>query len=127
MPSLRPLPLAVVAFCTLAMSAKAQNTYVPSAPDNMLTPADPIGVPPHVSTTGTNETINLSNGALTVFVPALTLPQRGGWNLTLGYFHNSNTYALRQDLSSVSSSNDDNSWGDQYIYNEWMRQVTPSW
>jgi RHS repeat-associated protein len=127
MPSLRPLPLAVVAFCTLAMSAKAQNTYVPSAPDNMLTPADPIGVPPHVSTTGTNETINLSNGGLTVFVPALTLPQRGGWNITLGYFHDSNTWALRQDLTNVVSIDDDNSWGDEYTYDEWLRPVSPSW
>jgi RHS repeat-associated protein len=125
--ALRLFALAGLASVLFAVSASAQNTYVPSQPDNMLTPADPIGVPPHVSTTGTNETINLSNGGLTVFVPALTLPQRGGWNITLGYFHNSNTWALRQDLTNVVAIDDDNSWGDQYVYDEWMRQVSPSW
>jgi len=110
-----------------AASASRAQGYVPTQPDNMLTPADPIGVPPHVSTTGTNETINLSNGGLTVFVPALTLPQRGGWSITLGYFHNSNTWALRQDLTNVVSIDDDNSWGDEYTYDEWMRPVSASW
>lgn len=117
--------LASLAMFSICSIAAAQ--YMPAQPDNMLTPADPIGVPPHVSTTGTNETINLSNGGLTVFVPALTLPQRGGWNITLGYFHNSMTWALKQDLTNIVAIDEDNSWGDEYTYDEWMRPVAPSW
>jgi hypothetical protein len=50
--------LVIASFCV------AQNTtYVPSSPDNMLTPANPIGVPPNASSAGTNETINLSSGS----------------------------------------------------------------
>jgi RHS repeat-associated protein len=127
MPPLRSLRLALLALMLLAIPAVAQNTYTPTVPDNMLTPADPIGVPPHVSTSGTNETINLSNGALTVFVPALTLPQRSGWSITLGFFHDSNTFAIRQDLSNAGASEYGEQWGDNYTYDEWIKQVAPSW
>jgi RHS repeat-associated protein len=98
------------------------NTYVPTNPDNLLTPADPIGVPPHASSTGTNETINLSSGSLSIFLPALTLPQRGGWNLTLGYVHNSATYMSQQMVNAQASSYNEGQllFGDYYIYTENM-------
>jgi hypothetical protein len=83
-------------FFTLPPARSQTTTYVPQNPDNLLTPADPVGVPPHASSAGTNETINLSGGSLSVFLPALTLPQRGGWNLTLGYVHNSSTWISQQ-------------------------------
>ncbi len=45
----------------LAASCPAQN-YVPAQPDNALTPADPIGVPPSPSTAGTFEAVGNTNG-----------------------------------------------------------------
>lgn len=120
--------LASLAFFSICSVATAQ-TYTPTQPDNVLTPADPIGVPPHVSSTGTNETINLVNGGLNVFVPALSLPQRGGWNITLGYFHDSLTWTLKQDLSNVRATEDASTgqWGDYYTYDVWMRNPYSSW
>ena len=82
-----------------AYTAAAQTTYVPTVPDNMLTPADPIGIPPHASSAGTNESVNLSSGGLSLFIPVLSLPQRGGWTLDLGYVHNSMTYAPQQNVT----------------------------
>lgn len=81
----------------------AQN-YVPLQPDNTLTPADPIGVPPKPSTAGTFEAVGNTSGALSFFLPVLSLPQRGGWTLTLGYFNTSPQWSLRQD-TTVSVSN----------------------
>jgi YD repeat-containing protein len=98
--------------------AHSQNTYVPTNPDNLVTPADPIGALPHASSSGTNETISLSSGSLSVFLPALTLPQRGGWNLTLGYVHNSNSWATQQDVNVLADSYNEGQlfWGDYYTY-----------
>jgi hypothetical protein len=79
----------IVLLASLVPFGISAQTYTPPAPDNMLTPVDPIGVPPPASSTGTNESISVSSGGLSVFVPALSLPQRGGWNLTLGYWNNS--------------------------------------
>jgi RHS repeat-associated protein len=121
------LAIFLLAFC-FAASASAQNTYVPTLPDNTLTPADPIGVPPFVSSTGTHETINLSSGGLTVFLKALTLPQRGGWNMTLGYFHNSNTYSLEQNVQVAPVNNNESGkvfWGDFYTYYDGMNSPYP--
>lgn len=114
--------LAVLAF-GVAQTLWAQTTYVPTVPDNSLTPADPVGVPPHASSAGTNEAVNLSSGSLSVFIPVLSVPQRGGWNLTLGYYFNSNTYALQQNVSVTSASTDEDGevfWGDYYEYTETM-------
>src|SRR5215475_2999318 len=73
------------------------QTYTPAQPDNTLTPGDPIGVPPQPSTAGTHEAVSTINGGLSFFLPALTLPQRGGWNLTLGYYNTSPNWQMRQD------------------------------
>ncbi len=70
----------------------------PSRPDNLLTPADPIGTPPGVPTYGANESVNLSNGQLTTYIPLLTVPQLGGWNLQFAYVNSSNGAHLRQDV-----------------------------
>jgi RHS repeat-associated protein len=106
-------------------SARSQTTtYVPSVPDNALTPADPIGIPPEAGSTGTNESINLSSGSLSFFIPALTLPQRGGWNLTLGYVHNSNSWISQQNVTVGAGSYNEGKllWGDTYTYVEDMIQ-----
>jgi len=78
----------------------------------MLTPADPIGIPPHGSSMGTNESISPSNGGLNVFVPALSLPQRGGWSLTLGYVHHSTNWSMQQNIDITSNPNVQYGWGD---------------
>ena len=87
----------------VAVSVSAQ-VPAPTIPDNGLTPASPLGIPPHASTEGTNEKVSLMNGALNLFIPLLSLPQRGGYPLSLGYVHHSNLYSLQQ-ITSVQSSN----------------------
>ena len=85
---LRSLRLALFAAFLLPISTAAQN-YVATQPDNTLTPADAIGVPPEPSKAGTHEAVSNTSGGLSFFLPVLSLPQRGGWNLTLGYYNTS--------------------------------------
>ena len=67
--------------------------------DNQLNTLGPVGVQPNSGTTGTTEQISLATGALNVMIPLLSLPQRGGWSLSLGYVHNSN---LNHPVQNVS-------------------------
>jgi len=72
----------------------------PAFPDNILTPAGDVGLPPAISTEGDSETVNLTNGSLNMFIPALTLRQRSGTRpLVLGFTYNSNQWIIRQDVS----------------------------
>lgn len=91
------LLLACLALFSTCVIAAAQQTYTPVQPDNTLTPGDPIGVTPQPSTAGTHEAVSTTNGALSFFLPVLSLPQRGGWNLTLGYINTSPSWQMRQD------------------------------
>jgi hypothetical protein len=91
--------LACLALFSICCVATAQ-TYTPAQPDNALTPGDPIGVPPQPSNAGTHETVSNTNGGLSFFLPVLSLPQRGGWNLTLGYYNTSPNWTMRQDSST---------------------------
>lgn len=100
MPPLRRFRLALFAAIVFAIPTTAQN-YVPPQPDNTLTPADPIGITPKPSAAGTYEAVNDLNGGLSFFLPTLTLPQRGGWNLTLGYYNTSPQWHVHQDVSVV--------------------------
>lgn len=79
----------------------------PAIPDNGPTPTSPLGIPPHSSSSGTNENISMMNGSLNVYIPLLSLPQRGGYNLSLGLVHKSNPYVLEQ-TTNISSTIDDN-------------------
>jgi RHS repeat-associated protein len=81
-------------------SVSAAQTYTPAQPDNALTPGDPIGVPPQPSKAGTYESVSNTNGGLSFFLPVLTLPQRGGWNLTLGLSNTSPSWNTRSDSST---------------------------
>lgn len=101
----------IACFTLLAASVEAQS-YTPTLPDNMLTPADPIGIPPGSSSTGTNESIGLSNGSLNIFIPALSLPQRGGWDLTLGLVHHSTSWHMQQNINIVSNPYVQYNYGD---------------
>lgn len=83
----------------LTSLAKGQ-VAAPSVPDNILTPANPIGNPPGVSADGTDESVNLSNGGLTTYIPLLSVPQRGGWTLQLALINSSNEYYLQQAVSA---------------------------
>jgi RHS repeat-associated protein len=93
-----------------------------------MTQADPVGIAPQASSTGTHESISLSSGSNSVFIPALSLPQRNGWNLTLGYLHNSNTWSMQQDtnvaaISIVTSGLP--TWVDQYTYTDFLVNKFP--
>jgi YD repeat-containing protein len=113
-----------------------------SVPDNILTPASNIGLPPGVSTEGDFEQVNLTNGALSTFIPAVTLPQRAGVKpLVLGFTYNSTQYELRQDtevaVSSVSAGTQDSDSGffypdasgyapyDTFSYTETIQSTVP--
>jgi hypothetical protein len=56
----------------------------PAVPDNGLSVMGPIGTPPRASVDGTSESVNFANGALSVYIPMLSLPQRGGCTLPIG-------------------------------------------
>ena len=88
---------------TLAISLMSHAQIpLPTVPDNGLNIMNPIGTPPRASAEGTNESVNFANGALTVYIPVLSLPQRGGWTLPIAYIHHSNN--MRQvQLTSVFS------------------------
>jgi RHS repeat-associated protein len=126
---LRICLMATVVLC-LSPAAWAQTYgYTPSMPDNALTPADAIGIPPHASATGDNESVSLAAGTNNLFIPALSLPQRNGWSMTLGYVHSSASMTLNQrttvQVQSVTSSGMP-IWIDNYTYNDSMLPSTPS-
>jgi hypothetical protein len=86
----------------IPLSASAQ-VPAPTIPDNGLSPASPLGIPPGASSQGTNESVGMMNGAVNLYIPLLSLPQRGGYPLYLGYVHHSNLNSLQQ-ITNVSSS-----------------------
>jgi len=76
------------------------QTPAPAVPDNTLNSTNTIGLPPASSKEGTSEVVNLNNGALTFFLPAVTLPQRAGAApLELGFTYDSNQINLQQNVS----------------------------
>jgi YD repeat-containing protein len=77
----------------------------PTIPDNGPTPISPLGILPHSSSSGTNESISMMNGSLNVYIPLLSIPQRGGYNLSLGLVHKSNQYTLVQNTAVGSTVN----------------------
>ncbi|HEV2463744.1 MAG TPA: RHS repeat-associated core domain-containing protein [Acidobacteriaceae bacterium] len=48
------------------------------------------------------------NGALSAYIPLLSLPQRGGYSLNLGFVHHSNLYSLQQvtDVETTVATSD---------------------
>jgi YD repeat-containing protein len=113
----------VSCICLCAAFAPPNGSAQISSPpyaDNILTPASPIGTPPGASTDGDNESINLSSGALTIYVPLLSVPQRGGWNLPFALINSSNGYYLRQNVTAAPLyQNQDgqvNSWTTSFAY-----------
>ena len=110
---------ALISFVTivialLAASRVGAQVSAPTTPDNMLTTTSPIGTPPGVATDGDNESVNLSNGALTTYIPLLSIPQRGGWSLPLAFIHNSNFYHLiiSKTANGGQNSSDSNRFED---------------
>ena len=92
----------------------------PANPDNILTPTSPIGTPPGVVTDGTNESVNLSNGALTVYIPLISVPQRGGWSLPLAYIHSSNHNYLTQSVSTQAEELPEAYWQNVFTFTDSM-------
>jgi len=98
------LPYLLLLPLLLTFQAHAQISTPPYA-DNILTPSSPIGTPPGTATDGDNESVNLSNGALTVYVPLLSVPQRGGWSLPFALVNSSNGYYLQQNVTTTPFEN----------------------
>lgn len=123
MPSSRPPLAATVLLAIVAVlfaRPSAAQTYTPTLPDNSLSPADPIGVPPQPSKAGTHEAVSNTNGGLSFFLPVLSLPQRGGWDLTLGLLNTSPSFTTRSD-SSTQIRNQNPAPALTYItYNNWV-------
>jgi hypothetical protein len=84
-----------IIFCACIGSVQAQI----QSPNNQLNTLSPIGVPPHATLEGTNELVDLATGNLTLYLPMLSLPQRGGWTLPLGYTYDSRLYSPVQITS----------------------------
>jgi YD repeat-containing protein len=86
-------------FLQISLHLAAQMPQ-PAVPDNTLNSTNTIGLPPASSKEGTAEVVNLNNGALTLFLPIVTLPQRAGAApLELGFTYDSNQVNLQQILS----------------------------
>ncbi|WP_348261042.1 hypothetical protein P8935_14660 [Telmatobacter sp. DSM 110680] len=121
-----PTAIGLIFFLSIAAGAAAQISSPPYA-DNILTPSSPIGTPPGAATDGDNQSVNLSNSALTVYVPLLSVPQRGGWSLPFALIHSSNGYYLQQNVSAVplyqNQDGQQNSWTTSFTYN--VRMIHP--
>lgn len=77
----------------------AQSISGPPMPDNAVTELDGVGLPPSAAKEGTAESVNLHNGALTMFIPALSLPQKAGMKpLILGFSYDSNQSRVREQV-----------------------------
>jgi len=99
------------AFLMCALPVNAQLASAPAVPDNTLNSTNTIGLPPASSKEGTSEVINLNNGAVTLFLPAVTLPQRvGAAPLELGFTYDSNQINLQQNVTDVVQP-DWETWG----------------
>ena len=91
---------------TMTFSSSAQ-VPAPTIPDNGPISASSLGIQPHSSSTGTNESISPINGSLNVYIQLLSVPQRGGYALSIGLVHhsNSNTFVQQTNVnSSVQTS-----------------------
>ena len=111
-----------------APSLEGQVQSQPANPDNILTPTDPLGTPPGVATDGTGESVNLSNGALTVYIPLISIPQRGGWSLPLAYVHSSSNVHLRQTVANTPTwpTDGSNFYTDKLDFSTGMIQIEPA-
>jgi YD repeat-containing protein len=92
----------------------------PTIPDNDLTPVSPLGIPPAASTEGTNESVTPLNGAVNLYIPLLSLPQRGGYPLYLGYVHHSNLNAFLQTISVQAAIGQQNTDVDTIHYTDYV-------
>jgi hypothetical protein len=97
------LALVVLLSTTSALDCAAQ-VPAPPIPDNGPSTSSPLGLEPNASAAGTNESVNLMNGSVNVFIPLISFPQRGGYPMALGYVHHSNALTFQQATSLSSTS-----------------------
>ena len=100
----------------------------PSVPDNGPTPVTPFGTPPGSSSQGTSESVDFATGAINLYIPLISFPQRGGATLNLGYISHSNEDALQQTMTlstSNVSENRVNYFVDYIAYNDRLGPVEP--
>ena len=93
----------ILSFAGFLMQSLQGQVPNPTVPDNGLTPASPLGVPPYASSEGTSESVALMNGSVNLYIPLLSLPQHGGYPLSLGFVHHSNLNSFEQQ-TQVSGS-----------------------
>jgi hypothetical protein len=70
------LALVVLLSTTSALDCAAQ-VPAPPIPDNGPSTSSPLGLEPNASAAGTNESVNLMNGSVNVFIPLISFPPRG--------------------------------------------------
>jgi YD repeat-containing protein len=100
------LMMRIMAYCSFLMIANAihsQGTSI-STPDNALTRIDVSSLPPGASALGDFEQVDLSTSSLNMFIPAVTLKQRGGWDLPLGFVYSSNVWMPIMNIGVTSGS-----------------------
>lgn len=88
----------------LAFAATTRSTLRAQYVDNM--PGlnyGGLGLSPAASADSNLETVNLTNGELSAFIPAVTLKQRDGSHpLVLGFTYNSTQLYIRQDVDDTT-------------------------
>jgi RHS repeat-associated protein len=95
----------LVAVCISVVGVAQSQIGTPAVPDNGPTTTSPLGVPPGSSAAGTSESVSLMNGYVNLFIPVLSLPQRGGYSLDLGYVSNGGRNRIVQTMTISSTSN----------------------
>ena len=92
----RIVVIAILALCIFLLKPRMAVSQLPQ--DNMPDVTSGIGLPPAATPEGDAEKVNLGNGDLTTFIPALILPQRTGSKpLVLGFTYDSSQVSLRLD------------------------------
>lgn len=96
--AVRRVTTIVVTFSALLCSSGSQAQSAPPADTlNMLQTNTTSGIYPNATVEeNSHEQLSLTTGALSFALPVVTLPQRGGRSLHIGFVYQSNVYALKE-------------------------------
>jgi len=95
--------LACIALCLLNGIVSAQSGSGAIPRPTMLNIAAPTIAPSEPVELTTHEKVSMSTGAISFSVPVVSLPQRGGSTLEIGYVYSGGGYALRQTGARYSA------------------------
>jgi YD repeat-containing protein len=91
------------AFVLVSSIVCAQSSIAPIATPTLLNlPTPPISSAEPVEITA-HETLSLASGSTSIFIPSVSLPQRGGKSLTLGFTMSGNQYSLRETRAQYAA------------------------